>query len=185
LSGVVARFRPEFQVNFSDNGPFLKWAVQRFDFPIDRVEDLEGARLFRALATHPQQFPPYDWATCASLSYPQIHILFWGPFGRGTNKVPAGARTDHPYAEKFPDWQFDAPDEVSVSNSVYVLAVCILADILSSRSTGAAFSKNLTIEEARQRLVPEDVPIREADRPAKSMFDRSEEQPSQHSKPWA
>ncbi|MBH0129781.1 hypothetical protein [Salinibacterium sp. NK8237] len=184
LSGLVARFSGVFGKNFSDNGPFLKWVTDRFELPQPLQEELEKSRLFRAILAHPQQFPPYDWATTAFDSYPNVHIVLWGPLGRGAKPVPEGARTDHPLAVRFPDWQFDAPDEVSATNVLLTLGALVFSDILSARASASSFASNLTVEQARTRIMSADSPMSPADRHTRSLFEIAEAGPASVTKEW-
>lgn len=162
-SGVVARFSSVFGRNFSDNKPFLDWFRDAFPEQPLAYTELERARLFRALLSHPQQFPVYSWATYAAQVDPLLRIVVWGPAGRGTRRMPEGAVDNHPGAEQFGDWQFEAPDEVSVTNSVGILGVAILATILSRRTQGSAFARPISFERAIEILEP-DMDVSEAAR---------------------
>jgi len=184
FSSLVARFSGVFDRNFADNGPFLKWAVARFEIQRPLQDELEKSRLFRAILAHPQQFPPYDWATTAFDSYPGIHIVLWGPLGRGAKPIPEGARTDHPLAVQFPEWQFDAPDEVSATNSLLSLGTYILSDILAANASASPFAHSLTVEQARARIIPTGSPMSREDRYTKSLFEVGGAGPAPTTKEW-
>jgi hypothetical protein len=171
LSGFVARNHSVFRVNFSDNSRFLDWATDRYDIDKSVVLDLSQARLFRAMLAHPQQFPPYEWATVSIPRYELIHIVLYGPFGRGKNPVPQGAITDHALADKMPDWQFDAPDEVSVTNSLGNIAVQIYADVLMEKAQSSSFVRARTREECLLALTPESIDLGWVSRTDRSLFD--------------
>lgn len=173
LSGVVARFNRVFHVNYSDNGPFVNWLGTRFEgLRHNALADLERARLFRALLIHPQQFPVFNWATACYLTYAQTHIVLYGPKGRGKNPTPLGATRQHEYLEGLDDWQFDAPDEISITNSFFGAGIQIYSDIISVLSHESPFLRQLSREEASARLLPMDVDVSEANRSAISEFER-------------
>ncbi|WP_146053624.1 hypothetical protein [Microbacterium sp. Ru50] len=152
LSGVVARNSAVFQTNFSDNGPFLRWLDDRYPQEHGRTAEVEKARLFRAILAHPQQFPPYDWATFVDRKKLTLVVL-WGARGRGRNPIPKGATVSHALAQG--DWQFQAPDEASVTNAVGALAEEILLEMLLAYSKRRALRRPLTSHEARVALAPE------------------------------
>lgn len=184
ISGVVARFSTTFKVNYSDNGPFLRWAHESLDLPGAVFEELDRARQFRALLSHPQQFPPYEWATVTTARDPLIHITLYGPFGRGKNPVPAGATTDHPHADRMPDWQFGAPDEVSVANCVCSLAGTIFAEILVARSTSSSFVRPVRRDEALARVMPLEADFGWEARQSRSWFNTDSLPPASNTRPW-
>jgi hypothetical protein len=171
LSGFVARNHAVFRVNFSDNARFLNWATERYGIDQGVALDLSQARLFRAMLAHPQQFPPYEWATVSIPRYELLHIVLYGPLGRGQNPVPEGATTDHALAHKIPDWQFDAPDEVSVTNSLGNVAVQIYADVLMAKARSSSFVPVRTREECLLALTPESVDLGWVSRTDRSLFD--------------
>lgn len=184
ISGVVARFSSTFEVNHSDNGPFLRWAHQKFEIPDNVFEELERARHFRAILAHPQQFPPYEWATITTSRDPLMHVVLYGPFGRGKNPIPAGATTDHPYASQMPDWQFAAPDEVSVTNCVCSMAGILFAEILASRSAKSSFVRPVSRDEALARVVPVEGDFGWDARYSRSWFDADPLPPAAAARPW-
>lgn len=152
LSGLVARNSAVFRVNFSDNGPFLRWAEGRVEPGHRTFQELESARLFRALLAHPQQFPPYTWATVVD-SKNLTQVVLWGEKGRGRNPIPRGATTKH--VLEHGDWQFQAPDEVSVTNALGTLAEEILTEILIHYSSRRSFARRLSRSAARDLVHPE------------------------------
>ncbi|MBD8205957.1 hypothetical protein IFU08_08095 [Microbacterium sp. CFBP 8790] len=171
LSGFVARNHSVFGVNFSDNARFLGWATEQYDLDEGVARELSQARLFRAMLAHPQQFPPYEWATVSIPKYELLHIVLYGPLGRGQNPVPRGATTDHVLAEKMPDWQFDAPDEVSVTNSLGNVAVQIYADVLMEKARSSSFIQARSREDWLAALAPESVDLGWVSRTDRSLFD--------------
>lgn len=155
LSGVVSRFSDVFaRTAISDNGPFLKWLEASLGVPHDTYVDLERARLFRSMLAHPQQFPPYDWATACYPSYAQVHIVLFGPAGRGKSPIPRGGTRAHPWLEGLQDWQFVAPDEASITNSFVNASLDVMAKVVSYRTKKSGFTKGLTAEKAKERLSP-------------------------------
>ncbi|GHF04700.1 hypothetical protein GCM10011600_01450 [Pseudolysinimonas yzui] len=153
VSGVIARFVPAFGVNFSDNGPLLKWArAEISELTHDRSTELERARVFRALLAHPQQFPAYDWLTATRDGYEYIHVVLIGPKGRGKNPYPPGTSSE-PFAGHG-DWHFEAPDEVSVSNCLMSLALSVLARVWVAIAHRSHFHRQQTVEYGLRRLNP-------------------------------
>jgi len=172
LSGVVARFNRVFHVNFSDNAPFVRWLSTALDgLPHNASADLERARLFRALLNHPQQFPVFDWATACYLGYEHVHIVLHGPAGRGKNPIPRGATSSHDALAGLDDWQFDAPDEVTITNSFFNAGVNVVAEIISALTRESALVRDLSRADAISRLIPVDVDVSPASRRAVSEFE--------------
>ncbi|MFD1715216.1 hypothetical protein ACFSBZ_12110 [Amnibacterium flavum] len=169
LSSVVARFSSIFQRNFSDNASLIKWIPKRWpSFSHGAIQDLERARLFRALLNHPQQFPVHNWNTACFPGNEHVHVVLFGPKGRGKNPIPRGAETDHPLADVMPDWQFDAPDEVSVTNSVGNLAIQILTDVIEGLTQRSSFHANTSQVQVFRKLVPETIDQSAASRAIRS-----------------
>lgn len=156
LAGVVTRFSGAFGAQVSsENAKFLKWLQGRYqsDFNHGMWADLERARLFRAMLAHPQSFPAHTWATSVSMQRPLIHVVLHGDFGRGTKKIPPGAQTDHEFAANLDDWQFPAPDEVSVANCTGNAMHAVLADVAVELSRRSTFRTTLTYEAAFYRTL--------------------------------
>lgn len=167
INGVISRHMTVFGRNFLENAPMLAWLARRYpDLAHEYFAELERARLFRAILAHPQQFPPYTWSTVTNPSHLSF-IVLWGPLGRGKNPIPRGATTRHPGSELMPGWQFEAPDEVSVSNSALQVGVHVLSDVLAHLSARSAFIPSLTAAQALERLMP-DLDFSYAERNAKS-----------------
>lgn len=185
LSGLVARFSRVFGKNFSDNGPFLAWTKLRYDLPEGTQDELERGRLFRAILAHPQQFPPYEWATAATVDFEIVHVVLHGPLGRGRNPVPAGAVTDHVLAEHLSEWQFDSPDEVSVTNALSNLAVHLFAEILEHRTQMSSFVQSRTRDELLARLSPDAADVGWDARYQRSLFDDDHLPPASAVSPWS
>lgn len=149
LSSVVARFSKIFGgVAYADNKPFLEWlkkyhAGRSGQQIAGRIEfnDLESARLFRAVLNHPQQFSPPDWSTETGLTYNVVHIVMHGAQSR-SGKIPPGSTRSHIPPAMNADWRMDAPDEVSVTNSLTNAAMPIISEILTQRRPDAAFVRS-------------------------------------------
>lgn len=154
LSGVNSRFTGIFSKNFSENAPFLTWLGDRYSFPEPLQSTLTAARQFRALLAHPQQFPSYEWATAIDPgSGGLLRLSLWGPFGRGKNPIPPGAQDNSISAPNLPEgWNFVAPDEVDVTNSLATVGQHMLAEILVSHSDSSAFRRTLPFSSALERL---------------------------------
>lgn len=184
LSGFVARNHAVFGVNFSDNARFLDWATEQYDLDGGVAGELSQARLFRAMLAHPQQFPPYEWATVSIPKYELLHIVLYGPLGRGKNPVPRGATTEHALADKLPDWQFDAPDEVSVTNSLGNVAIQVYADTLAARARSSSFIQPRSREEWLVALNPKSVDLGWVSRADRSLFDDDNLPPARQTSQW-
>jgi len=157
-AGVVARFNDVFGRTFTTNTAFLAWFRQTFPVQRDASEELERARAFRAMLAHPQSFPPYSWATHASQVDGLLMVVVHGPYGRGVQKMPPGAVDASADSLIAGEWQYTAPDEVSVTNCVSVLAQGVLATILTSRVASSAFVRSMTFDEAIE-LLEEDMDV--------------------------
>ncbi|MCM3696896.1 hypothetical protein [Microbacterium oleivorans] len=155
INGIISRHYSVFETNFSENAPMLTWLARRYpDLQHELFTDLERARLFRAILAHPQQFPPYTWSTATNPSH-LTFVVLWGPLGRGKNPVPRGATTSHPGAHLMPGWQFEAPDEVSVSNSLLGVGVEVLSEVYASLSARSPFRRSYSKAEALDVLMPD------------------------------
>ena len=175
LSGCVARFSQVFPGgSVSNNGPFLEWLNRLIGDPAWKLthEELQRARQFRALVSHPQQFPAYDWGTGTHIDYLNVHVILHGPLGRGKNPTPPGARRDDPFHSELGDWTFEAPDEVSVTNALFVGVSEIVARILVFLSAQSAFRRPRTIEEVRESFASAPVDVSERSRFVKVDVDR-------------
>lgn len=184
LSGFVARNYTAFQANFSDNARFLDWVADRYSIDKSIAMELSQARLFRAMLAHPQQFPPYEWATVSVPRYELLHIVLYGPLGRGKNPVPRGAVTDHELAQVIPDWQFDAPDEISVTNALGNVAVEIYADVLTEKAQSSSFIQARSREGWLLALTPESIDSGWTARTDRSLFDDDHLPPRRRTSPW-
>lgn len=110
--------------------------------------------------------------------------MLYGPLGRGKNPVPRGATTEHALAEKLPDWQFDAPDEVSVTNSLANVAIQVFADVLVQKARSSIFIQARSREEWLISLDPESVDSGWASRLDRSLFDDDHLPPARRTAPW-
>jgi hypothetical protein len=172
LSGVVGRFGDVFnRVTFNENARLVLWLGRTYQLRHNTLDDLERARRFRAMLAHPQQFPPLDWATACYFGYEQVHIVLFGVSGRGKNPTPVGATTRHEWLADLGAWQFDAPDEITVTNSVGNGAFEIFADILVALTERSAFAKALTREEVSRKLIPSHIDVGVGSRSAPSAYE--------------
>ena len=172
LSGVVARFNRVFKTNFSDNGPFLKWLATALDgLPANTVADLERARLYRAMLSHPQQFPVFDWATACYFGNEHAHVVLYGPAGRGKHPIPRGATRNHEWLSDLDDWQFPAPDEITVTNSFFNAGIQVFAEIMSAVTHESALIRGITRAEATARLIPSEIDVSPENRNASSVYE--------------
>jgi|GEM_PF-6667601 len=149
LSSVVGRFSKVFGgVAHTDNKSFLEWikkyhAARSGQQVAGRIafHDLESARLFRALLNHPQQFSPPDWSTEIGRSYTVVHIVMHGAQSR-SGRIPPGSTRNNIPSVMNADWRMDAPDEVSVTNSLTNAAMPIISAVLAQRRPDAAFVRS-------------------------------------------
>ena len=154
VSGVVARYASVFHVNFGDNAKFVKWAAQHLEEFGDLSRgEIERARLFRALLNHPQQHPTFNWHTFGRPGYLAAHVVLAGINGRGVNPVPPGASRGSILRDE--DWFFEAPDEVSVTNSLFQLAAAVLARVMVGLTARSAFVATVSLDGARSSLAPD------------------------------
>lgn len=160
LSSVVGRFSGVFGgIAHTENKPFLVW-LRRYHgaLPSGRnagefaFDELESARLFRAVLNHPQQFSPPDWSTETRPGYDVVHLVMHGAQSR-SGKIPLGSSRDNIPPHMEADWRMDAPDEVSVTNCLTNASMPILSAILTRRAPDAAFVRSDTREAAAVKAV--------------------------------
>lgn len=140
---LVARFSKVFgQVNYSDIAPFIRWLERNEWLRHDAIEELERARLYRAVLNHPQQFPVVNWHTRIEVGYRELaFVVLYGAESR-SGKIPPGATRDDPILASGVvegDWTLDPPDDLSVLNIVANVAGTALAHIVIARGSGSAF----------------------------------------------
>jgi hypothetical protein len=161
LSSVVSRFSKVFGGKaFSDNAKFVRWMKDFVGLPYEESGRdntfffLENARLFRALLNHPQQFPVLDWSTETSYNYRVPRLVLHGPESR-SGVIPNGSsRANLPWVNAA--WRFDAPPEVSVTNSLANAAVSVLAAVLADRLPGSTFiTTKERVRQTRRTLLQE------------------------------
>lgn len=148
VSSVIARFSSVFEgKTFNAVAPFVKWIELKSrdaENGHESVAELEQARLFRALLSHPQQFPPADWSTSAISGYRELpYVVVFGPESRNKS-IPPGATRGSAIVESRgvdADWSFDAPDEVSVTNCVANVFANCMVDIFSAKLPDSPFRK--------------------------------------------
>ncbi len=137
---VVARFSGVFgQVTYTEITPFLKWLSKRSPYMSHgEFEELERARLFRAIIGHPQQFPAVDWATSVDVGTREhTYITLFGPESR-KGVIPPGSTRSDPLAAAG-DWVMNPPDELSVLNCVGSAVMFVAIEVLIARTVGSSF----------------------------------------------
>lgn len=137
---VVARFSSVFgRITFTEITPFIPWLGAHAQFMSHgAIEDLERARLFRAILNHPQQFPVVDWGTSVDAGTRELaYVHLFGPESP-KGKIPPGSTRSDPLAAPG-DWVMNAPDELSVLNCVSNAATFTVIDVLAARSAGSSF----------------------------------------------
>ncbi|MFK0007017.1 hypothetical protein ACIQTZ_08185 [Paenarthrobacter sp. NPDC090520] len=160
LSSVVGRFSKVFGgVAHTDNKSFLVW-LRKYHAGLSpelnaggvAFNELEAARLFRALLNHPQQFSPPDWSTETRPTYDVVHIVMHGAQSR-SGKIPPGSTRKNIPAIMNADWRMDAPDEVSVTNCLANASIPIISQVLAQRGPGAAFVRSDTRQAKAVKVV--------------------------------
>lgn len=138
LNSVVVRHSDVFgQLNLRSQKQFVEWVSAVSGEEDHEVRTgLERSRLFRAMLDHPEDFPPYTWATQNSFDNLLFHVLLHGPATR-SGTIPRGATREH--YRQVDAWHFAAPDEVSVTNNLGKVALRCIALMYDSKAPGQAF----------------------------------------------
>lgn len=125
---------------------FLKWWKDNGLFMDEAYPLLESARAFRAMLSHTEAHPTYDWQTLKDEVFTKI-ILVGAPNEKG--KIPAGTE---PCEDK---WYLVAPDEDLIVSALAVQLNAAIPAIQGSTEDGIANEMRCTWQ---LPATPDDIP---------------------------
>ncbi len=162
LASVIVRHADVFgQVSLSENRAVVRWLGANCpSCGHNGQAELERARLFRAIVNHPQQFPTFDWITATAPDHGPAHVVLHGPASR-SGKIPPGSTRGSPIVGGPVDWAMEAPDEVSVTNSLFSAAGDCLRKVAEAHMAGTAFRSKESREAAAISALFPEVPAAE------------------------